>query len=78
MTKATKQSTAGKPGRKAVDGATGVVRATVSLLPHHRDHDLPLLGGSAFLRKAIDDAMAELRRSGKVLKKSGAAETRSG
>lgn len=42
-------------GRKAVDGATSVVRISVCIEPHQRDQ-LAALGGSAFVRQAIRDA----------------------
>lgn len=42
-------------GRKAADGASCVVRITVCVEPHQRAQ-LAVLGGSAFVRRAIRDA----------------------
>lgn len=50
-------------GRRAVDGAVGVERATVTLMQHHR-RALKVIGGSAFLRRQIDIEIARQKRRG--------------
>jgi hypothetical protein len=41
-------------GRKAEDGATGLIRVSITLTPEHRDR-FKVLGGSLWLRRMIDE-----------------------
>ena len=41
--------------RKATDGATGVIRVTVLVTPEQREKKLPAIGGSATVRRLIDE-----------------------
>ncbi len=46
--------------RKATDGATGVVRVTVLLTPEQKAVRLPGIGGSATIRRLIDEEFSRV------------------